>query len=315
MQIRSWFQRRQPAASEPPATLAPRPQTAQGAAHTGAEPARPGPVPVGGRLDRDGNPMDRLGAESPLGATSPRSLVETRPRALAFSGLGDAPPPPGLTSPRPPLETVHAPGTALNGHAATTMPEARVAARTGLTGAGLTAGALNGGAMVGLFSALPPVEPISISLSAVASASDAAAAYGAHRRGTKLREVQANAGNLACDHPGPGHERLRNETLPYMIEQQDKRKARKGRAAVPFVGAIGEGIRGVAAHFSKKKAGTLGVRRQAESQELARHLVPNNCELAEGMTEALFGRGRMEALRAMEPDDAAKAIATRLKTN
>jgi hypothetical protein len=195
------------------------------------------------------------------------------------------------------------------------MPQARVFGRTALTGAGMAVGGLNGGAMVGLISALPPVEPISIALTAVTSTADAAASYGAHRRGQKLRTVQENAASYRCDHPGSEHDRLARETLPYVIDQQDKRKMRKGRAAIPFVGSIGEGIRGVYMHFKKKKAGTLGVDRQAASEQLARHLVPHHCELAEEITDALFGTQRMEAIRGMDPDAAAQAINVRLKTN
>lgn len=262
------------------------------------------------RLDRFGEPIPLLGAEHGDNPTSPRSLAER----IAEEGMraeADNHP----TSPRAPLRSVHAPGGSLAREAATTLPEVRVAGRMALTGAGLTAGGLNGGAIVGLFSALPPVEPISISLSAVASASDAAAAYGAHRRGGKLREIQANAPNYHCDHAGPEHAHLANDVLPYVIAQQDKRKMRKGRAAIPFIGAIGEGIRGVYMHFRKKRAGTLGVDRRAASEDLARHLVPHHCELAEDMTEALFGRRRMEAIRGMDPDAAADAIHSRLKSN
>jgi hypothetical protein len=185
----------------------------------------------------------------------------------------------------------------------------------GLTGAGLTAGGLNGAAMVGMISAIPPVEPISIGLTAAASFSDAAASIGAHRRAGKLRTVQENAANFRCDHPGADHDRLANETLPYAIDQQDKRRARKGRAAIPVLGSIGEGVRGVWMHFKKKREGTLGVDRAQHSRRLAQHLVPHHCELAEEMGQALFGQRRMEAIRGMDPDAAAEAINARLKSN
>lgn len=275
---------------------------------------RNAPIPPGTRVNRFGEPMPMLGAESPIGITSPKSLAEAaRPRS--FSGLSDTPPQPLPTSPRAPLESVHAPGGTLAGQAATTLPEAKSAARLGLTGAGFSAGGLNGAAMIGMIPAMPPVEPISIALTAVASASDAAAAIGAHRRGEKLRTVQENIPNFRCDHPGAEHDRLAKETLPYAIGQQEKRRNRKGRSAIPVLGSMGEGIRGVWTHFSKKRKGTLGVDREAHSNALARHLVPHHCELAEEMGDALFGRQRMEALRGMDPDDAAKAIAARLKTN
>lgn len=303
-----------PPAELPPARLAKREaiEPARSAPDSPAQGAARGSAP---RMNRAGEPMERLGAESPLGITSPRGLMEEGGRPRAFSGLSDTPPEAPPTSPRAPLESAHPRGGAMAGAAATLMPQARVAARTGMTGFGLAAGGLNGGAMVGVLGALPPVEPISFALSAAASASDAAAAYGAHRRGGKLREVQRNAMDYACDHPGPDHDRLVREVLPYAIDQQDKRMMRKGRAAVPFVGALGEGIRGVWTHFRKKRAGTLGVDREAASNHLARHLTPHHCGLAEDMTEALFGRRRMEALRGMDPDEASQAIMTRLKTN
>ena len=284
------------------------------------------------RFNRFGEQMPRTGAEphdtlgesdrvrpSPQGSGELPPFLVTSPRTYNQARLEARRPAPDPgahpTSPRAPLESIHPQGNRVAREAVTTMPTARVAGRIGLTVASVPASGLNGAAMTGLMAALPPVEPISISLMAVSSFADAAAAIGAHGRGNKLRSVQENADQLRCDHPGGEHEHLRNEVLPYAINQQDKRKMRKGRSAIPFVGAVGESIRGVWMHFKKKKAGTLGVERQAASEDLARHLVPHHCELAESMVEALFGHDRMQAIRGMDPDDAAKAIGKRLKSN
>lgn len=327
MQIPNIFRRNRPldpsgaAAGEArPATLsarpaAPGPGPGASAATAGNAELPPGEAAPRIRLNRFGEAMPMLGAESPLAPTSPRSLAEEPARHRAFSGLSDTFPEPVPTSPRAPLRSVHPAGGSLAREAATTIPRAETAGRTALTAASMVAGGLNGGALAGVFSALPPVEPVSIALSAAASAVDAGAALRANRRGKDLRAVREHASDYACDHPGAGHDRVADEVLPYAIGQMDKRKARKGRAAIPFVGAIGEGIRGIWTHFRKRRAGTLGVERHAQSDALAEHLTTGNCGLAEAATGALFGSRRTEALRGMAPEDASRAIAARLKPN
>jgi hypothetical protein len=213
------------------------------------------------------------------------------------------------------LETIHPPGDAIAREAATTLPAAKNAGRIGLTGAGLTAGGMNTGATLGMFSAIPAVEPVSLALGTVASIVDLAASVGAGGRADKLRALEGSAGVCRCDHAGAEHDHLRREVLPYVIGQQEKRKRRKMRAAVPVVGALGEAARGIYMHYKKKGEGTLGVERRANSDALARHLTGSNCELAEGMVKALFGERRMGAIKGMEPERAADAIFRRLKTN
>lgn len=138
--------------------------------------------------------------------------------------------------------------------------------------------------------------------------SSVAAGVSVYKTNQHINQLQAlhNKGCKGhfCDGDKNEHNLIYNQVLPYIIDQKKRKMRRKGEECVPLLGGMATSLETGMRSIYKRLAGKRGKERHYYAQALTVHLVSCYCDLANDIVAELWSPQEMEAIRAMDSDEA-----------
>ena len=127
-----------------------------------------------------------------------------------------------------------------------------------------------------------------------------------------LEEIRLQKGVKFCDGNHQEHNYILSVVLPYIIDKKKRKMRRKGEETVPLLGGLCTTAEEGARSLFKRLRGNRGKERHHMAQSLTVHLVSCTCNLAEDIVSELWSPQEMQAIRAMDSDEAGYWIFTKM---